>query len=164
MLDLKGHDRGAARLLSASLGRHARTARVLVSAREWPLLAEIDPALAERVASAGRASQLDRLIRHAGALGLDGASLHLRLLERERVRALRVHVPLIMTWPVNRRHEAERATALGVRALISDSLALIVQLRAEPLRGLAGAQRAAQRERPERDQQRDQPRRSGRRA
>ena len=34
-----------------------------------------------------------------------------------------------MTWPVNRRHEAERATALGVGGLISDDLRLLAALR-----------------------------------
>lgn len=157
MLDLKGDHRAAARLLAATLARRVRSARVLVSARAWPLLDEIDPALAERVASAARPGQLERLIAYASTRRLDGASLHLRLLERDRLAALRAHIPLVMTWPVNHRHEVVRASAFGVSGLIGDDLALLAELREErALRGLpAGAQRAAERERPERDQQGD---------
>jgi glycerophosphoryl diester phosphodiesterase len=135
MLDLKGRDRAGARLLSASLARHARAERVLVSARAWPLLDEIDPALARRIASAGRASQVDGLIRYAERHPLDGASLHLRLLEAGRVADLAAHAPLIMTWPVNHRREAAHATAMGASGLISDSLALLAELREERAAG-----------------------------
>ena len=156
MLDLKGSDPAAARMLSAALSRAARSAPVLVSARAWPLLAEVDPALARRIGSAARPRQLTRVDRVCRRTPLDGASLHLRLLERERLRALRDHAPLLMTWPVNHRHEADRATALGVAGLISDDLSLLAALRRERgLRDPAGAQGAAQGERPERDQQRD---------
>jgi glycerophosphoryl diester phosphodiesterase len=157
MLDLKGSDPAAARMLSAILSRAARRVPVVVSARAWPLLDEIDPALAQRIASAARPRQLDQLITHAAGRSLDGASLHLRLLDRERLDALRAHVPVIMTWPVNHLHEVERATALGVSGLISDDLALLSKLgERRGLRGTAaGAQGVAQRERAERDQQRD---------
>ena len=100
-----------------------------VCARAWPLLDEIDPALAQRIGSAARPRQLDQLIAHAAERSLDGASLHLRLLDGERLGALRAHVPVIMTWPVNHWHEVERATALGVSGLISDDLALLGELR-----------------------------------
>jgi glycerophosphoryl diester phosphodiesterase len=142
MLDLKGGDPAAARMLSAALRRAGRSAPVLVSARAWPLLDEIDPGLARRIGSAARPRQLDALIAHAAARPLDGASLHLRLLEggRERLDGLREHAPALMTWPVNRRDEVERATACGVAGLISDDLALLAALReARALGGLAGA-------------------------
>jgi len=129
MLDLKGSDPAAARLLAATLERAARLVPVLVSAREWPLLDELDPALVQRIASAARPGQLDRLIAHAATRALDGASLHLRLLEPERLRRLREHVPLVMSWPVNRREDAARAAALGVSGLISDDLGLLAELR-----------------------------------
>ena len=131
MLDLKGRDHAAARLLAACLGRHERAARTFVSAREWPLLEAIDPALALRIASAARPGQLERLIAYAASHPLDGASLHLRLLGSDRLAALRARVPLILTWPVNRRHEAERAIALGAGGLISDDLRLVAELRGE---------------------------------
>ena len=54
MLDLKGSDPAAARMLSAALSRAARRRARFVSAREWPLLDEIDPALAQRIGSAAR--------------------------------------------------------------------------------------------------------------
>ena len=156
LLDLKGSDPAAARMLSAALSRAARTAPLLVSARAWPLLDEIDPALARRIGSAARPRQLADLISHAAKRPLDGASVHLRLLQRELLERLRELAPLLMTWPVNHRHEVDRATALGVRGLISDDLRLLAALRAERgLRDPAGAQRASQGERPERDQQRD---------
>jgi glycerophosphoryl diester phosphodiesterase len=158
MLDLKGGDPAAATLLSATLSRHARLAGVCVSARAWRLLDEIDPALALRIASAARPRQLDQLIEHVAVRSLDGVSLHLGLLEYDCVRALRAHVPLVMTWPVNRRHDADRATALGAAGLIIDDLALLTELREQRdlRRATAGAQGVAQGERPERDQQRDQ--------
>jgi hypothetical protein len=126
-----------------------------VSAREWPLLDEIDPALAQRIGSAARPAQLDRLIEHAAKHPLDGASLHLRLLESRRLRPLREHVPLLMSWPVNHGHEVDRATALGVTGLISDDLALLADLSEQRRlrRAPAGAQSVAQRQRAERDQQ-----------
>jgi glycerophosphoryl diester phosphodiesterase len=156
LLDLKGSDPAAARMLSAALSRAARTAPLLVSARAWPLLDEIDPALARRIGSAARPRQLAELISHAAVRPLDGAALHLRLLQRELLAPLRDHAPLLMTWPVNHRHEADRASALGVGGLISDDLGLVAALREERgLRRPAGAQRAAQRERPERDRQSD---------
>jgi glycerophosphoryl diester phosphodiesterase len=157
MLDLKGTDPAAARMLSAALSRAERLVPVLVSARAWPLLDEIDPALAQRIASAARPRQLDQLIAYAASHPLDCASLHLRLLDRDRLSALRAHVPLVMTWPVNHRDEAARATALGVGGLISDDLALLAELREERdlHRLAAGAQGVAEGERPERDHQRD---------
>ena len=105
----RADDPAAARLLAATLSRAARLVPVLVSARAWPLLDEIDPALAQRIGSAARPRQLDQLIAYAAGRSLDGASLHLRLLDADRLGALRAHVPLVMTWPVNHRHEAERA-------------------------------------------------------
>jgi glycerophosphoryl diester phosphodiesterase len=154
MLDLKGTDPAAARLLSTALAASGRGSRIYVSARAWPLLDEIDPAHARRIGSAARPPQLARLIRHAARQPLDGASLHLRLLDREALRPLREQAPLLMSWPVNHRHEAERARALGVEGLISDDLALLKELRR--LRGAAaGAQGVAQRECAERDRQRE---------
>ena len=154
MLDLKGRDPATARMTSDALARARRDADVYISAREWPLLDEIDPALARRIGSAARPAQLERLVRHAQARSLDGASLHLRLLDAERLRTLRPHAPLLMSWPVNHRHEAERATALGVTGLISDSLPLLAELRR--LRGTTGgAQRVAHGERAERDGERE---------
>jgi hypothetical protein len=154
MLDLKGSDPAAARQLSSALSRSARAAQVYVSARIWPLLEEIDPALALRIGSAARPQQLERLTRFTAARPLDGASLHLRLLGREALRPLREGAPLLMSWPVNHVHEAEHAARLGVRGLISDSLALLTALRA--LRGTAtGAQRVAQGERAEGDRERE---------
>jgi glycerophosphoryl diester phosphodiesterase len=158
MLDLKGVDPMGAKLLSTALGQAARRAPVFVSARSWPLLDGIDPAVAHRVASAARPGQLDRLIAHAPGRGLHGASLHLRLLERRRLDALREHAPVLMTWPVNHRLEVERATALDVSGLISDDLRLLAALREErELRGApADAQDVAQGERAEHDHQREQ--------
>ena len=106
MLDLKGSDAAVARLVCSALARHRRSARVLVSAREWPLLDEIDAGLAQRIASAARPRQLGSLIAHAARRPLDGASLHLRLLASGLLPELQAHVPLVMTWPVNRSEEA----------------------------------------------------------
>jgi glycerophosphoryl diester phosphodiesterase len=152
MLDLKGSDPAVARLTSEALSRAARAADVYVSARDWPLLDDIDPALARRIGSAARPPQLEQLVRHAAARSLDGASLHLRLLDEGRLRALRPHAPLLMSWPVNQRREAERAMAVGVTGLISDSLPLLAELRGSA----AGAQSVAQGERAEGDREREQ--------
>ena len=65
MLDLKGSDRASRGSSRSALDRHRRRARVLVSAREWALLDEIDAGLAQRIASAARPRQLDSLIAHA---------------------------------------------------------------------------------------------------
>jgi glycerophosphoryl diester phosphodiesterase len=155
MLDIKGRDPAVARTVSEMLSRAARPVRAYVSAREWSLLDEIDPALAQRIGSAARPAQLERLIEHAAKRSLDGASLHLRLLESGHLRALREHVPLLMSWPVKNGQEVDRATALGVAGLISDDLGLLADLREQRrLRGApAGAQGVAQGQRAERDQQ-----------
>jgi glycerophosphoryl diester phosphodiesterase len=162
MLDLKGNDRAAARLVTRTLSSAAGRGDVFVSAREWPLLDEIDPALSRRIASAATPRQLERLIAYGARASLDGAVLHLRLLESTRLRALRECTSLLMSWPINHGHEADRATALGVSGLISDNLALLGalvvqrQLR-EAAAGAQGvAQRAAQGERAEGDHQRHQ--------
>ena len=140
MLDLKGSDPAAARMLSAALHRAARRGPVIVSARAWPLLDEIDPALARRIGSAARPQQLAALIAYAAKGPLDGASLHLRLVEREDLDRLREHAPMLMTWPVNRRSDVDVATARGVTGLISDELGLLGALREERRLGrLAGA-------------------------
>ena len=157
MLDLKGSDPAVARLVASALDRHRRGSRVLVSAREWRLLDEIDAGLAERVASAARPGQLHSLVAHARRQQLAGASLHLRLLASDHLPKLQAHVPLVMAWPVNRPEEAARALRLGVEGLISDDLALIARLRRERLSGgpAGGAQGVAQGQRAERDQQRE---------
>ena len=74
MLDIKGSDHAASRLVTATLDRAARRARVFVSAREWPLLDEIDPVLGQRIASAATPRQLERLIAHASKRSFDGAA------------------------------------------------------------------------------------------
>lgn len=159
MLDLKGSDAAVARLVCSALARHRRSSSVLVSAREWQLLDEIDAGLAQRVASAARPRQLGSLIAHAARRPLDGASLHLRLLASGLLPELQAHVPLVMTWPVNRSEEAAVALQRGVEGLIIDDLALVARLRRERLSGepAGGAQRVAQGQRAERDQQREHP-------
>jgi glycerophosphoryl diester phosphodiesterase len=155
LLDLKGEAVAGARLLARALDGTARTGTILVSARAWPLLAEIDPAHAGRFGSAARPVQLAALLAYAERHPIEGASLHLRLLEDPRVRALQQHAPLVMTWPVNRLDEARRARALGATGLISDNLPLLAALGG--LRaGTDAAERLAQRERAEGDREGDQ--------
>ena len=129
---------------------------MLVSARAWPLLGELDPARARRIGSAARPVQLAALLAHAERFPIEGASLHLRLLGDARVEALRALAPQVMTWPVNRLDEARHALVHGATGLISDNVPLLAALR-----GLGGdadaAQHLAQGQGAERERQGEQP-------
>lgn len=124
LLDLKGRDRRLSRLVLDALppGR-----RVTVCARS-PRLLEAFAGVphVRRFRSIGSSRQLRRLLRRDAA-GVDGISIHERLLDGPVVAALRERVSTVITWPVNSAARAAELAALGVHGLISDDVERLVE-------------------------------------
>lgn len=123
MIDLKGGDPRLAGLVGECLDRAWPAGRpVLVCGRVWRTLARLAgrPGVGV-VHSAGSPRQLRRLLaRFPEGPGLEGASVHMRLLDPGTVAALRARTPLVLTWPVNDPGDARRLAGWGVTGLISD--------------------------------------------
>jgi glycerophosphoryl diester phosphodiesterase len=62
--------------------------------------------------------------------GVDGVSIHERLLDARVVTDLRAVAGLVLTWPVNAPARARELVGLGVDGLISDRAGLIAPLAA----------------------------------
>ena len=60
-----------------------------------------------------------------------GVSLHGSLLSGPVVEELRHRVEVVMTWGVNDRQVLDRVLGIGVNGIISDSLGLLQQVRAQ---------------------------------
>jgi hypothetical protein len=71
------------------------------------------------VHSVGSARQLAALHKLATRQSLAGISIHKKLLDPDRVAALRRHADLLMTWPVLDSVEAGRLAGWGVDGLIA---------------------------------------------
>lgn len=123
MLDLKGWARGLPAALVTTLRQQRPGRPVLLCSRNWGLLdACRDYREAVLVHSIGSPRQLaacwPRLRQHDH----DAVSIHARLLDAETVRALRRHVSLITSWPVNDARLATRLLELGIDGLTSDDV------------------------------------------
>jgi glycerophosphoryl diester phosphodiesterase len=73
-----------------------------------------------RIASVGSARQLRALSERFGASGIDGVSVHERLLDERVVADIRRVTDFVLTWPVNAPDRARRLVGIGVTGLISD--------------------------------------------
>jgi glycerophosphoryl diester phosphodiesterase len=126
MLDLKGLDGRLPGRVVAALERAGDARDVTVCSRTWRLLERLprDGSL-RRVLSAGNERQVERIGRRARALGVDGVSVHSRLLTPARVRSLADVVPRIMTWAVATIDHLHALAATGVNGFILDDLATI---------------------------------------
>lgn len=123
LLDLKGWNARLAELVLAALPRERR---VTVCARSRRLLDPFVGRPGTRVfQSVGSRRQLRRLLR-ADAPGLDGISIHERLLDERVVAELRGRAATVITWPVNSLRRAQELAGLGVHGLISDRPAALV--------------------------------------
>lgn len=124
VLDLKGRDhRLAAAVLEAvtAAGRAATS----VSARAWSLLDAVRDAPGVRcLHSVGRRSGLRTLERRYAGLGIDGVSIHARLLDAATVARLRRLTPTIVTWPVRSLAQARLLSRWGVSGVITEDLQL----------------------------------------
>jgi glycerophosphoryl diester phosphodiesterase len=119
MLDLKGRDPRLALRVAAALRTRERPATVCCS-QNWALLKAMgDVAGVRLVHSVGSTRQLAALHKLATTQSLAGISIHKKLLDPDRVAALRRHVDLLMTWPVIDSVEAGRLAGWGVHGLIT---------------------------------------------
>ncbi len=83
-----------------------------------------------RIASVGSRRQLRAMLTRFADTGVDGVSIHERLLDARSVAELRGVASLVLTWPVNAPARARELLRLGVDALISDEARLIAPLAA----------------------------------
>ena len=122
LLDLKGSRVELAERVRDSIAPFLGLRRFAVCARSWRLLAPFAGLPVRRVHSVGSERQLRRLLRRVGEERLEGISIHQKLLDRDRVAALRAVSDLILTWPVNQPERARELLGLGVHGLISDDV------------------------------------------
>jgi glycerophosphoryl diester phosphodiesterase len=132
MLDLKGVGRvGRRTALALQAGAGERS--VLVCSRWWPSVDDVAglPSVLPVLTCRNR-PELARLRRRLAATPPPyGVSLHGSLLSTPVVEELRQRVEVVMTWGVNERHVLDRVVGLGVNGIISDSLALLQEVRAQ---------------------------------
>lgn len=122
LLDLKGRNPRLAQLLLTQLPADRP---VTVCARSWRLLEPFRGRPGIRaVYSVGSHRQLRRLLGRFDGRGMDGVSIHERLLDVRTVAELRRRTDIIMTWPINTKNRARELKAMGVNGLISDDFAL----------------------------------------
>ena len=120
MLDLKGRDPRLAPAVARALREQPR-ASVTVCSRSWRLLEPLRDEPAVRVVhSVGSERQLAALLRRIGGTGLQGVSIHKKLLDPAITARLRARTELVMAWPVLDLEEGRRLAALGVTGVISD--------------------------------------------
>ena len=118
LLDLKGRNPRLGELVLASLpaGR-----AVTVCARNRRLLEPFAGRENVRLfQSVGSRRQLRSFLSRDDALGLDGVSIHERLLDERVVEQLRRQAAVLMSWPVNTLQRAQELAVLGVQGMISD--------------------------------------------
>jgi glycerophosphoryl diester phosphodiesterase len=120
MLDLKGSKRRLAEIVRAEIEPYVPGRRFTVCARSWGLLDAFDGLPVRRFASVGSRRQLHGLLRRFADTGVDGVSIHERLLDARVVAELRSVAGLVLTWPVNAPARARELLRMGVDGLISD--------------------------------------------
>lgn len=130
MLDLKGPD---PRMVSAILAAtaHLRPHRPLyMCARAWRTADRLRGVDGVTVLhSVGNARGLRALLRRHGPGGLDGVSVHDRLLDAAVVAALRERAAHVWTWPIDDPTRGAALAAWGVTGLISNAPARLAGLR-----------------------------------
>jgi glycerophosphoryl diester phosphodiesterase len=122
VLDLKGwRTRLSARVAEALVPRVAAGGATTVCSRSWRLLEPFRATRGIRVVhSVGSERQLARLRRRFSGPGLEGVSIHERLVDADTARDLRAMTGTILAWPVNTTARARELAALGVTGLITD--------------------------------------------
>jgi hypothetical protein len=130
MLDLKGRDARLAAIVRTELEPFLPERRFTVCARSWELLEVFDDLPVRRFVSVGTRRQLRAVLGRYAETGVDGVSIHERLLDARVVTDLRAVAGLVLTWPVNAPARARELVGLGVDGLISDRAGLIAPLAA----------------------------------
>jgi glycerophosphoryl diester phosphodiesterase len=124
LLDLKGWQ--------PWLGRRVRDAMqgagpYAVCSRHWRMLAAFADLQQVRVVHSARtARELRRLDRHLGRHRTWGVSVHRDLLTADGVAALHRRAEVVMTWPVDSVAVYDRVVALGVDAVTSNDLGVLL--------------------------------------
>jgi glycerophosphoryl diester phosphodiesterase len=122
VLDLKGPRRRLAEVVLSALDPYLHSRRFTVCSRSWRLLEPFEDLPVRRVHSVGSARQLRALLRRYHGGGLDGVSIHERLLDAQVAGELRRIAALVISWPVNDPERASALTQLGIDGLITDLL------------------------------------------
>jgi glycerophosphoryl diester phosphodiesterase len=122
LLDLKGPRRRLAEIVVSILEPHLHSRRFTVCSRSWRLLEPFEGLPVRRVHSVGSARQLRALLRRSGAGGLDGVSIHERLVDARVALELRRIAGMVISWPVNDPARAAALRRLGIDGLITDAL------------------------------------------
>ncbi len=126
MLDLKGGDERPARTVADTMSREMEGRAYTVCSRSWHLLdAFRDQPHVHVVHSIGTERELRAARRLLPDRPGDGISVQRRLLNAERVEALRRLAPVVMTWPINTRAHLRQVLDWGVNGVISDELELL---------------------------------------
>jgi glycerophosphoryl diester phosphodiesterase len=122
MLDLKGPRRSLAELVRDELEPYLGERQLTVCARWWPLLDVFEGLPVRRIASVGSDRQLRAFVERFRERGIDGVSVHEKLLDERSVADIRRVTDLVLTWPVNGPDRARALLDIGVTGLISDHL------------------------------------------
>ena len=130
MLDLKGSRMRLAEKVRAELEPYLPGRRFTVCARSWQLLEAFDGLPVRRIASVGSRRQLRTLLHRLPGAGLDGVSVHERLLDDRVVADLRSVTDVVLTWPVNAPGRARELVRMGIDGLISDRAGVIAPVAA----------------------------------
>ncbi|PFG73370.1 glycerophosphodiester phosphodiesterase [Tepidiforma thermophila] len=125
-LDLKGWDDRLGPAVRQAMAALAPGRPYLVSAQRWSLLAPFEAAEEALVVhSIGSARRFERLAGKLGGRRAAAVAIHRELLTPERAERLHALSGAVLTWPVNDPALLGPLAALGVRGVISDSLAIV---------------------------------------
>lgn len=121
MLDLKGRDARLAPALAEAIRRLRPGRSATVCSRSWPLLDALRGVPGLRlIHSVGSAAQLTALRGRLRSGGVEGVSIHRRLLSPAVVTELRARAGVLMTWPVATVDQALSLASWGVDGVITE--------------------------------------------
>jgi glycerophosphoryl diester phosphodiesterase len=129
MLDLKGRNTEASRVILASVREALPGQTFTVCSRIWSLLGAFAEAPGVNVVhSVGSAGQLGSVWKRLEEFPGSGISIHQRLLTPDVVARLLEKVPVVMTWPINDEERMWELIEWGVNGIISDRLEVLEAL------------------------------------
>ena len=125
MLDLKGHDEEAARMIAYASRQIAGEGRLYVCARDWALLRPFIGGGATIVHSAGKTFEVARLQPLLESGDCTAISINQKFQTRALVQQFRQRAEIVMTWPVNDLPRMRELVSWGVNGITTDSLPII---------------------------------------
>lgn len=133
MFDLKGTDPRLPERLQRAIEEDFPGRAYTVSSQNWAYLDEFLGAdRAHVIRSVGSTEMLQQMRRDLETWSGAGIGLNQELLTNEVIDELRQATPLIVTWTVNDLERALDLVRRGVGGIITDRLAVIRAMRAEP--------------------------------